>query len=359
MSASGFAAVQGLSVTIFQAHIEQMESAAGKLNTMSRLGRWAGIAGGGAFGFGALAAAIDSGKHAQQWGKAFAEGDSKGLTATSLQIAGDGVLLGTNTWGGLHTASIVRNVMKTPTELRALAWAEASPRLVGIAARANLVGLIGTALQLAGEGAYNYFNLDELQKWLRDSAWGITPGAGTLQDDWSALARVVQKPTCTLIRDEKRTYLKLVLPGIRTREMDTRHVQILAFQQTRAQRVQSPYDSRLPTLRWDELSAAWAAISYVASHDDEALTLHLPISDHLQKSDFALAFNIGYQLEPERNVIHRTCFVLSDLRITTMQGRRLPAIGHFELDAVEALPRGTGAGRFWEFTRNEMAADDV
>jgi hypothetical protein len=40
MSAAGFAAVQGLSVTILQAHIEQMDSAAGKLNTMSRLGRW-------------------------------------------------------------------------------------------------------------------------------------------------------------------------------------------------------------------------------------------------------------------------------------------------------------------------------
>lgn len=69
MSAAGFAAVQGLSVTILQAHIEQMDSAAGKLNTMSRLGRWAGIAWDAAFGFGALAAAIDSGKHSLQWGK--------------------------------------------------------------------------------------------------------------------------------------------------------------------------------------------------------------------------------------------------------------------------------------------------
>ncbi|MDD1979843.1 hypothetical protein, partial [Pseudomonas tussilaginis] len=144
MSAAGFATVQGLSVTLFQVHIEQMESAAGKLNTMSRLGRWAGIAGLGAFGFGGLAALMDLGKHSLQWTRALAKGNYKGLGATTLQITGDGILVGTNTWAAKHTRSIVRGVLKTPTELRALAWAEASPRLLAIGARANLIGLVAT-----------------------------------------------------------------------------------------------------------------------------------------------------------------------------------------------------------------------
>lgn len=196
MSAAGFAAVQGLSVTILQAHIKQMDSAAGKLNTMSRLGRWAGIAGAGAFVFGGLAAAIDLGKHSRQWGKALGEGNHQALAATTLQIAGDGILVGTNTWAAKHMTPIISQILKKPAELRALAWAEASPRLISIGAKATVVGLIGTALQLVGEGLYNYFNLDGLQKWLQASAWGTANLQRSLPEDWSALARVVQQPTC-------------------------------------------------------------------------------------------------------------------------------------------------------------------
>jgi hypothetical protein len=359
MSAAGFAAVQGLSVTILQAHIEQMDSAAGKLNTMSRLGRWAGIAGFGAFISGGMAATIDLGRHSQQWAKALAEGDPLGLAATTLQIAGDGVLLGTNTWGAKHTTSIISGILKKPSELRALAWAEASPRLVSIGVKANLVGLIGTALQLTGEGFYNYFNLDELQKWLQASAWGTANLQRSLPEDWSALARVVQQPTCELIRDHKRTYLKLVLPGVRTREMDSRQLQLQAYQQTRDLHVLRPYSPHLPPVRWQENSAAWAAVAVVASQEEEALTLHLPIGDPQQTSDFALALNIGYQLEAERDLIHRTCFVLRDLRIATERGVRLPAKGIFKLAPVESLPSGTGKGLFWLFTREEMATADV
>lgn len=358
MAAAGFAAVQGLSTTVLQLHIEQMDSAAGKLNAMSRLGRWTGIAGFGAFVFGAIASAIDLGKHSQQWGKALAVGDYKTLAATTLQVTGDGILVGTNTWGARHTTSIISRIMQNPSDLRALAWAEASPRLLSIAARANLVGLIGTALQLLGEGLYNYFNLEPLQKWLQASAWGTANLQRSLSEDWSALAKVVQQPTCELIREEK-TYLKLVLPGVRTLEMDSRRLQLQAYQQFRGKSLERPYNPRLPPLYWQECSAAWVADTLVVSQDDEALTLHLPIGDYLQTSDFALALNIGYQLEAERDLIHRTCFVLSDLRIKTERHVRLPIKGRFKLDPVDSMPNGTGNAPFWLFTREEMAMTDV
>ncbi|WPN45540.1 MULTISPECIES: toxin VasX [unclassified Pseudomonas] len=358
MSAAGFAAVQGLSVTILQAHIEQMDSAAGKLTTMSRLGRWAGVAGVGAFGFGALAAAIDSGKHSWQWGKALAEGNHQGLAATTLQIAGDGILVGTNIWGAKHTLSIINQILNKPAELRALAWAEASPRLLSIGLKTNLVGLIGTALQLMGEGLYNYFNLDAFQKWLQASAWGKADRQRSLPEDWSALAGVVQQPTCELVREGPRTYLQLRLPGVRTREMDSRQLQLLAYHRTRNRYLPGPYNPRLPPLLWQENSAAWAAVTVVASQAEEALTLHLPISEALQTTDFALALNIGYQLEAERDLIHRTCFVLRDLHIATVRGVRLPAQGRFVLDAVDTLPSGLSKAPYWLFTREEMAAID-
>jgi hypothetical protein len=357
MSAAGFAAVQGLSVTILQAHIEQMDSAAGKLNTMSRLGRWTAIAGVGAFVFGGLAAAIDLGKHSRQWGKALGEGNYQALAATTLQIAGDGILVGTNTWGAKHTTSIISQILKRPAQLRALAWAEASPRLLSIAAKANLVGLVGTALQLVGEGLYNYFNLDGLQKWLQASAWGTASLQRSLAEDWNALARVVQKPTCELVREGQRTYLQLRLPGVRTREMDSRQLHLQAFQQTRDRQAQ-PYSRQAPPARWQESSAAWAGVSGVASQEDEALTLQLPISEAQQTSDFALAFTIGYQLEAERDLYHRTSFVLRDLRIAMVRGERLPAQGRFTLDAVDSLPSGLDKTTFWGFKRAEMAAVD-
>ncbi|VEF07617.1 membrane protein [Pseudomonas fluorescens] len=359
MSAAGFGAVQGLSVTILQAHIEQMDSAAGKLNTMSRLGRWSGIAGSAAFGFGALVAAIDVGEHSVQWTKALAEGNHQALAGKSLEIAGDSILVGTTTWGAIHTSSIISQVLKQPAELRAVAWAEASPRLLSIAARANLVGLIGTALQLLGEGFYNFFSLDALQKWLQASAWGRADLQRSLPEDWSALAMVVQQPSCELIREGQRTYLQLRLPGVRTREMDSRQLQLLAHQQTRAAPIPSPYNNQLPARRWQECSAAWAAVAVVVSQENEALTLRLPIAEALQTTDFTLALNIGYQLEAERDLIHRTCFVLRDLRIATERGVRLPAQGRFTLDPVETLPTGLSKAPCWLFTRDEMATVDV
>ncbi|WP_247258325.1 hypothetical protein, partial [Pseudomonas moorei] len=111
--------------------------------------------------------------------------------------------------------------------------------------------------------------------------------------------------------------------------------------------------------RWQACSAAWAAVAVVASQEEEALTLHLPIGTGIQAWDFALAINIGYQLEPGRDLLHRTCFVLSDLRIATVRGVRLPTQGRFRLEAMDSLPRGTGDAPYWWFTRDEMATVDV
>ncbi|QYX49366.1 hypothetical protein K3F43_07635 [Pseudomonas tussilaginis] len=359
MSAAGFSAVQGLSVTLFQAHIEQMESAAGKLNTMSRLGRWSGTSGLGAFGFGGIAASIDLGKHSLQWGRALAKGDYKGLGAATVQITGDGILAGTNTWAAKHTGSIIKNILKTPTELRALAWAEASPRLLAIGARANLIGLVATALQLVGEGLYNYFNLYDLQAWMETSTWGNKSRHRTLQDEWSELARVVQKPTCELIRDEKQTYLKLVLPGISTQEMDQRKLQLQAYEQVRDNYVHQPYRRNLPPASWKERTAIWATRFIVVSEGQQALTLHLPINDCEQTSDFALAFTIAYQLDAERDVLHQTTFVLRNLYITRSYGVTIMAKGTYRLDSVESMPPGTGKAPFRLFIRDDLATVDV
>ena len=108
-----------------------------------------------------------------------------------------------------------------------------------------------------------------------------------------------------------------------------------------------PYSRQAPPARWPENSAVWAAGTVVASQEEEALTLQLPISEAQQTSDFALALTLRYQLEVERNLYHYTNFVLRDLRIATVRGVRLPAQGRFTLDAVDTLPSGLDKALFW------------
>jgi hypothetical protein len=359
MSAAGFASVQGLSVTVFQAHIEQMESAAGKLNTMSRLGRWTSIAGLGAYAFGVAAAAIDLGKHSLQWGKALTQGDYKSLGATTLQITGDGILVGTNTWAAKHTTAIATNIMKAPAGLRALAWAEASPRVLAISVRANLIGLIATALQLVGESLYNYFNLDDLQKWMESSVWGLKTKNRNVQDEWNELAKVVQKPTCELVRPQLRqTYLKVILPGVCTQEMDSRKLRLQVYEQYRETKNRHLGPGPFPLI-WKEATAVWVTRFIVASKGQEALTLHLPISEFLQTKDFALALNIGYQLETERDIMHQTIFRNSDWHITGAPYRQDPTLGTFKVDSVDTMPTGTGKTQFIFLRKEDMATVDV
>ena len=357
--AASFAAAQGLSVTVFQAHIQQMESVAGKLNSMSRLGRWVAFSGFGAFGFGALNAVIDLGKHAQQWGEALATGNRKALAATSMQMTGDAVLVGTNVRAFNQTKAIVEQVMNRASEVRTMAWAEASPRLVSIAARANLVGLIGTALQLMGEALYNYYHRDAMQQWLEASAWGVGNVQRSFQEDWSALARVVQQPTGTLIRDAKRTYLRFVLPGIRTQELDSRQLHVRVYQYQPDNPALGPYNPRPPTPRWHERSAAWASYLQVASKGDEALVLQLPVSAALQKSSFKLALTLSYQLEAERDLIHETHFMLQQWHLFDYGQRYIPLLGTFPLKPVNELPEALSSGQPYLILRDELGDRDV
>jgi hypothetical protein len=308
MATAGLAVSQGVAINVLQAHIEQMESAAGKLNSMSRLGRWSGMTGLGAYFFGAFAAGVDLAKHSNQWVQAITEGDGKKLGATSLQMSGDGLLVGTNIWALRHTSAIVREILHLPKELRALAWAQKSPQLVSIAARANLIGIVGTALQLIGEGLYNYFNLDEMKKWLHHSAWGYDTLDRSLEDDWTALATVVQQPRCQLIRSGENTELRLTLPGVRTSELDSRQVSIEAHVRHPSEQPKKRFGrSVYVPPYWIGCSEYVANKFEIVSQGDEALVLRLPIRPRDHES-FGLALAVSYKLEDHRPPRHRTIF---------------------------------------------------
>jgi hypothetical protein len=355
VSAAGFAATQGLAISVMQAHIGEMESAGGKLNSMSRLGRWSALTGVGAFISGGAAAGIDLGKHAYQWGQALSEGDSKKLAATSLQMSGDSVLVGTNIMAMRHTSAIVREILHLPKELRALAWAAKSPHLVGIAARANLVGVIGTALQLIGEGLYNYFNVDEMKKWLQHSAWGQDNLNRTLEDDWSALATVVQQPRCQLIRTGDTTELHLTLPGVRTVELDSRRVTIEAHYRWPSDQIEKSFGRRVYVPQYWTARSEYVANRFtIVSQGDEVLQLRLTISAQ-ERGHFGLVLAVSYKLEDHRPLRHRSIFNVLDLHHHYVRGVGTTyEQGTFDYRPQEALAAKLSPAEAWLIELDEL-----
>lgn len=201
--------------------------------------------------------------------------------------------------------------------------------------------------------------LDDLQRWMESSVWGNKTKNRSMQDEWNELAKVVQKPTCEMIRDAKQTYLKLIIPGVSTQEMDTRKLQLKAYQQYRDAPNKGGYAPGPFPLRWRECTTTWISRLVVASKGSEALTIHLPISDSLQTTDFSLALTIAYQLEAERDVMHETCFVLRDLHIISSPYRRDPTRGVFKLDSADSLPIGTSKSQFILFKKEDLGTIDA
>jgi len=329
MLSAGFAAIQGISINLIHLRIEQMESAAGKLDNMSRLGRWSAMTGLGAFGAGLAAASVDIGKHSKQWANAVAEGDGKKLAASSLQLSGDLALAGTNAWALKHTADITRQVLRTPRKLRTLAWAQRSSALVGIAARANLAGIAATGIQLTGEAIYNYFNLDAMKKWVRDSIWGRENSGLSLEDSWSKLAAIVQQPLCQLVRTTHSVELRLTFPSIRSADMEHRKVWIKAYQR---QRTYSGAGSMQNPVQWSNCTEVLVGQLRRVNRPDSALVLCLDLRP-LMSDHFGLALSVSYELEDHRSISHRSTFYVLDLHRMLVDGRWRERIGIFAYKA--------------------------
>lgn len=355
MSSAGFAAIQGISINALQAHIDQMESAAGKLRALSRLGKWSALTGLGAFGFGGIAAGVDFGKHTKQWANAFAEGDGKKLTATSLQMSGDMILVGTNAWALSHTYVITRDIMRKPAELRALAWAQRSSSLVGIAARANLIGIIATGLQLSGEALYNYFNLDSMKKWMLGSIWGRESLGMSLDESWGKLAGIVQQPLCELVRSQHSVELRLTFPGIRSAELERRNVRLEAYQRQKQHGVSAGLQNRV---YWAKCTEVLVSQLRRVSRPDAALVLCLDLQP-LMSDYFGLALAISYELEDHRTIRHRSTFYVVDLHRKLIEGRWQERMGRFAYKAETEESMQLKPSTPWLLRNSDLVKSDA
>ncbi|MCJ8170468.1 toxin VasX [Atopomonas sediminilitoris] len=235
MSASVFAAAQGIAVTSLNVAFNNYASAAGKLRIAARIGRLTASFGIPTYLFSSAASALSLKGSIEKLSEGLRRGDAGMLTGATMSSLGDAGQVGLNGWAFYRSGGIVIDVLKTPQQARAAAWAAAGGRLVSIAARVNLVGLALTALQLGGEWLYNRNNLSKIDQWLQQGPWGESNAGRPLSEEHQRLAAITNAPSAAL-QAHGSGQLTLQLPGVLTAELDDSNIHIAAYWLTDMQR---------------------------------------------------------------------------------------------------------------------------
>ncbi|MCF5710317.1 hypothetical protein GIV19_24005 [Pseudomonas syringae] len=171
----------------------------------------------------------------EKWQTAWSSGTRDEKIGASMALAGD---IGSTGVNALLTASagkelygLIREVRTAPAAERklvaSLAWVTRGARFLQFWTSMNPWGLIFTALQLGGESLYNYFNLDDQQRWLLGSLWGKEPEGWDWPTHAQKLAETNLRPTFIdkgiahrQVDGEPVRTLHLILPGLNRSALD-------------------------------------------------------------------------------------------------------------------------------------------
>lgn len=119
--------------------------------------------------------AIRYGSTGEQVSALVAAGGSIGYTsvsaATALRAGADRFLISSTT-ASLIEQQAARGIVLSSRAARAAAWIYRGGVYLRAAAVLNPIGLVFTALSIAGELGYNYFHLSAQQKWFEKCCWG-------------------------------------------------------------------------------------------------------------------------------------------------------------------------------------------
>ncbi|TFH82608.1 toxin VasX [Pseudomonas kribbensis] len=239
MAGGTFAAVQGIAITSLSVAIENYSSAAGKIKLAARLGRITGALSPFAYVFSTIAAGTgiygEKGS-AARWTEALRSGDGAKLAGASMTLAGDSGQLIVNGWAFARSGKHLMDVVTTTNQARSLAWVTAGGRLLSVAARANLIGLALTGLQLGGEWLYNRNNKSELDKWLQKGPWGKSNANRSMIEERLLLADISSVPQVALQKINNKPMVVLQFPGLTIRELDEVGLGLSAYWLTNHQR---------------------------------------------------------------------------------------------------------------------------
>ncbi|AHL77104.1 hypothetical protein CH92_19270 [Stutzerimonas stutzeri] len=236
MMAGVAAAAQGIAVTSLSVAINNYASVAGKITTAARLGKLTASFGLPAYAFSLLAASTSLKGSIDKFNEGLRRGDAGMLAGAGITGVGDAGQVGINSWALVRSSGIVIGVLKDTQQARAAAWAVAGGRLVSIAARANLIGLALTGLQLGGEWIYNRNNLSKLDDWLQQGPWGLRDAQRPLATEHLRLATITAAPRAALQPDKTAGLFILQVPGVIAAELDDSSISLAAYWLSNQQR---------------------------------------------------------------------------------------------------------------------------
>lgn len=229
MMAGVAAAAQGIAVTSLSVAINNYASVAGKISMAARLGKLTASFGIPAYVFSVFAASTSLKGSIDKFNEGLRRGDAGMLAGAGMASVGDAGQVGINGWATYRSAGIVIGVLTDTQQARAAAWAVAGGRLVSIAARANLIGLALTGLQLGGEWIYNRNNLSQLDDWLQKGPWGMRDAQRPLATEHLRLASITAAPSAGLEPDKAAGLFILQVPGVLTAELDDSGISLAAY----------------------------------------------------------------------------------------------------------------------------------
>ena len=128
-----------------------------------------------------LSSAGTSWSNWNKWLDAIRTGTASEQAGALMAFAGDttnnAVIAAGAGKAGLEFGGLILDVARAPIGQRTLAisasWATRGARFLSLSARLTPWGLAATALQFGGEALYNYGNLDDEQRWMLNSCWGL------------------------------------------------------------------------------------------------------------------------------------------------------------------------------------------
>ena len=315
----GFAALQGIASTSLSVAVNNYTSVAGKIKYAARLGKLTGSLGLGGYGFSAAAAVFSlSGEKGSiaRWTEALRTGDSAKLAGASMTLAGDSGQVVVNGWATIQTGQSLFKATTALNEARAVAWATAGARVLSVAARANLIGLVLTGLQLGGEWIYNRNNKTELDNWLQKGVWGKKSINNSLDDERLLLAEITGSPKVKLQKINNQSMAVLSIPSMTARELDAAGLGIAAYWMNNLQRND-----------WEAWSEPMLYQLNLLSDQDAPLELGLEIFQHEENAQNGLAIKLRYRPLSSSDVVREKSF--ETLTLNTGDGKEISPTSHF------------------------------
>lgn len=323
MVAGVTAAAQGIAVTSLSVAVNNYASVAGKITIASRLGKLTASFGMPAYLFSMLAASTSLKSNIDKFNEGMRRGDAGMLAGAGMASVGDAGQVGISSWALRRSGGIVIGVLKDSQQARAAAWAIAGGRLVSIAARANLIGLALTGLQLGGEWIYNRNNLTRLDEWLQQGPWGVRDAQRPLAAEHLRLATITAAPSAGLQPNKAAGLFLLQVPGVITADLDDSGISLAAYWLSDHQRND-----------WQAWTEPLLYQFKLISNLHEPLLLGLEIYPHEANAQHGLAIELRYPPLAGSNEIQIKHF--ESLTLNAQQGKPIAEVARLRVRTANA-----------------------